>query len=200
VNHAKTLVYIAGPFSGKGATREEQRADTEKKIARAVALGIKVAKLGAYPVIPHANTAHPEFEDVQPYPFWIAGTGELLVRCNAVLFTDDWQESSGARGENELAIDAGIPRFFHLSDLACWLSPELAALTGSHAPTLDAPTERSPAPVHPTLDELAGTLPEYQVHVSPVPLPESPLELDVTIQGEEPETFPMPLHFEEPLS
>ena len=32
---ARTLVYVAGPFSGKGATRAEQRADTEQKIERA---------------------------------------------------------------------------------------------------------------------------------------------------------------------
>jgi len=196
MNHAKTLVYIAGPFSGKGATREEQRADTEKKIARAVAravaLGLKVAKLGAYPVIPHANAAHPEFEDVQPYRFWIDGTGELLLRCNAVLFTDDWADSSGARGENELAINAGIPRFFHLSDLACWLSPELSALTGSTAPTLS--TEPSPPEVHPTLTELAGTLPEYQFEA-----PEEPIGVclpDATGDGVSVGTH----GYEEPLS
>lgn len=175
MNHAKTLVYVAGPFSGKGATRAEQRADTELKIQRAVALGIKVAKLGAYPVIPHANTAHPEFEEVQPYQFWIDGTGELLLRCNAVLFTEDWETSSGARGENELAINAGIPRFFHLSDLACWLSPELAELTGSGAPTL---TEPAPPPVRPTLDELAADLPE------PFELPLSPDDVEVVIDGQ----------------
>jgi hypothetical protein len=187
----RILVYIAGPFSGKGETREQQRADTEAKIARAVQLGIKVAKLGAYPIIPHANTAHPEFEDVQPYQFWIDATGELLVRCNAVLFTDDWQESSGARGENEIAINAEIPRFFHLSDLACWLSPRLAELTGSRAPTLS--TEPSPPVVHPTLDELAaelplevvGTLSEYQFEAPELP--------DVR-----PAQLPLP--FEEPLS
>jgi hypothetical protein len=80
----RTLVYVAGPFSGKGATREEQRADTELKIKRAEALGLKVARLGAYPVIPHCNTSHPEFEDVQPYQFWIDGHGRATtttLRC-----------------------------------------------------------------------------------------------------------------------
>jgi hypothetical protein len=118
---AHTLVYVAGPFTGKGESREARRCDTDQKIARAVALGLDVAKLGAYPVIPHSNTAHPFFEDVQPYQFWIDGTAAMLRACHAVIFTPDWQTSGGARGENEIAIDACIPRFFDLEHLASWL-------------------------------------------------------------------------------
>lgn len=115
MSHAQTLVYIAGPFSGK------DRNEVHANIHRAELLGLKVAELGAYPIIPHANTSLPAFEAVQPYTFWIEATGELLERCDAVLFTDDWERSSGARGENKLAINAGLPRFFHLADLAEWL-------------------------------------------------------------------------------
>lgn len=156
-----TLVYIAGPFSPTPIQKtliaasdvpqseaQHARRFTEDNILRAAKLGVKVAKLGAYPIVPHANTALPEYEDVQPYPFWIGATAEILRRCDAVLFTDDWQESAGARGENELAIDAGIPRFFSLSDLAEWLLPEVARLNSTQpAPVLD--TEQSPAPTMP---------------------------------------------------
>ena len=187
MDHSRTLVYIAGPFTGKGETRAEQRADTEAKIARAVQLGIRVARLGAYPVIPHANTSHPEFEDVQDYGFWIEGTAELLERCDAVLFTDDWRDSSCARGEERLAAERGIPRFYTLSDLACWLSPALAAFTGSTAPTLseagyatsrECETLPSPPPVRPTLDDL------YEQLAAADALPASPLDLEVTIDSE----------------
>jgi hypothetical protein len=68
------IVYIAGPFSG--ATR----ADVERNIASAELAGLAVARMGAFPFIPHANTRHPAFEEAQPYDFWIAGTvvhGEL---------------------------------------------------------------------------------------------------------------------------
>ncbi len=109
------LVYVAGPFSAK------DRAGVEASIARAVELGLKVARLGACPIIPHANTSHPDFEALQPYTFWLDATAEQLRRCDAVIFTDDWERSSGARSENKVAINAGIPRFFHLDDLAEWL-------------------------------------------------------------------------------
>lgn len=189
----RTLVYVAGPFTGKGETRADQRADTEIKIKRAEQLGLKVCRLGAYPVIPHCNTSHPEFEDVQPYQFWIDGTGELLLRRDAVIFTDDWQTSSGARGEERLAAEHGIPRFYQLSDLACWLSPELAAAVGSRAPTLS--TQPSPPPLHPTLDELARELPtSHRAPSRPSFLPDSPLDLDVTIDVADVEPFTPPFY------
>jgi hypothetical protein len=62
------LVYIAGPFSAP--TRE----GVEANIAAAVQVGLDVAALGACPVVPHSNTAHPEFELLQGYEFWIAAT------------------------------------------------------------------------------------------------------------------------------
>lgn len=116
------LVYVAGPFSAP------ERSGVDANIARAVALGLEVARLGACPWIPHANTAHPLFEHVQHYSFWIAATAEQLRRCDAVIFTDDWKNSSGARNENEVAIEEEIPRFFNIKDLAGWLHSE--ALTG----------------------------------------------------------------------
>jgi hypothetical protein len=165
----RTLVYIAGPFSptpeqkeylsgltisGEGQYAEVRRALVERNIERATRLGLQVAKLGAYPVVPHANTGHPDYEDAQPYQFWIEGTAEQLRRCDAVLFTQDWQESSGARGEERIAAECGIPRFYTLSELACWLLPGLAASTGEAVPVLDTP----PGPV-PRNQATISTLP-----------------------------------------
>ena len=75
------------------------------------------------PLIPHANTAHPEFERVQPYPFWIAGTLELLRRADAVLTISGWETSNGARGEVEEALRLGKPVFHELADLAACIDP-----------------------------------------------------------------------------
>lgn len=77
------LVYVAGPFSAP------TRAGVDVNIARAVAVGLEVAKLDLTPWIPHANTAHPEFEKIQPYPFWISGTTEMLRRCDAMIMVPD---------------------------------------------------------------------------------------------------------------
>jgi hypothetical protein len=115
------LAYIAGPFSGK------TRADVDANIARAVALGLEVAKLGVCPMIPHANTAHPEFEHVQPYQFWIAATMAQLRRCDIIVMVDGWERSSGATGEHAEAQLLKMPTFYTVSRLADWLSERRAA-------------------------------------------------------------------------
>ncbi len=124
------LVYIAGPFSSKatrlegeleGDFRRRQRAETEKHILRAVDLGLDVARLGVYPVIPHANTAHPLFENLQPYQFWIDGTLELLRRaCDAMILVSGWETSSGARKERDDMMLRGKPVFETVASLAGW--------------------------------------------------------------------------------
>lgn len=109
------LVYVAGPFSAP--TRE----GVEANISAAVQLGIEVAKLGAMPVIPHANTAHPEFERVQPYQFWIDGTMALLEACSACIMREGWEKSRGASGERERAIATGKPVFYSVYELSMWM-------------------------------------------------------------------------------
>ncbi len=99
------LIYIAGKFSGP------TRADVENNIMAAVRVGIEVARAGGMPVIPHANTAHPEFETVQPYEFWIEGATALLRKCDAVMLVSGWTESSGARSEEQEAKRLGLPVF-----------------------------------------------------------------------------------------
>ena len=111
------MVYCAGPFSAP--TRE----GVEANIAAMVRLGIEVAKLGGFPVVPHSNTSAPEYEQVQPYPFWIEGTLELMRRCDAVMLAQNWAQSSGARGERLEAIGIGMPVFETLAELAGWLNP-----------------------------------------------------------------------------
>jgi len=107
------LVYVAGKFSGK------TRAAVERNIAAAVDVGVRIAEIGAMPLIPHANSSHPRFERVQPYQFWIDGTLELLKRCDAICMVNGWAESSGATGEKRWAQTHGMPVFYEhlLEDL-----------------------------------------------------------------------------------
>jgi hypothetical protein len=106
------LVYVAGPFSAP--TRE----GVEANIRRAVDLGVEVAKLGAYPVIPHANTSDPRFEHVQPYQFWIDATLAMLRPCDALITVEGWGLSSGARGEVAYMHKQNKPVFHSLAELA----------------------------------------------------------------------------------
>jgi len=109
------LVYVAGRFSA--TTRE----GVERNIASAVVVGLDVARLGAMPVIPHANTAHPEFEQVQPYQFWIDGTIALLLRCDALITVPGWEASKGACAEVRIAGERQMPRFHTTDELRAWL-------------------------------------------------------------------------------
>lgn len=123
------FVYIAGPFSApKGTSEGEKRAAVERNIANAVEMGLKVCRLGAYPIIPHANTAHPAFEKIQEYSFWIEGTRQLALRaCDAMMMVPGWHDSSGAIGEHRTFMIRGRPVFIVLDDLKNWIDVMRAA-------------------------------------------------------------------------
>ncbi len=112
------LVYVAGPFSAP--TRD----GVERNIAKAVARGLEVAACGAFPVVPHANTSHPEYEALQPYDFWIKGTLLLLSRCHALMTVDGWEQSSGARKEVEWMEEGGDAVLHSIPELKSWLETQ----------------------------------------------------------------------------
>jgi hypothetical protein len=97
------LIYIAGPY------RAPTTWEIDRNIVAARELGAHVARMGAYPVIPHSNTAH--FDGLAPDELWLDGTLELLRRCDAVALVEGWGRSSGARGEVREADRRGIPIF-----------------------------------------------------------------------------------------
>jgi hypothetical protein len=97
------VVYVAGPFRGANGWKIEQN------IRRAEELGIRVAEAGAMPLIPHANTRF--FHGTCTDQFWLDGTMELLRRCDAIIMTENWEESSGAKSEYHLAMKLRLPIF-----------------------------------------------------------------------------------------
>lgn len=111
------LVFIAGPY------RATTRFGTETNIHNAEVLAIEVAKLGAYPICPHANT-RAYFEDLQNDEFWLQATQETLSRCDAVIFVSGWKQSTGATAEYELAKRIGMPTFLHIRELKEWLDSQ----------------------------------------------------------------------------
>lgn len=108
------------PTPKRDGSKCTDRWDVAQNVRRAEALGLEVARLGAMPLIPHANTHL--FDGQQTDQFWIDGTLELLKRCDALVTTEDWTHSSGARGEVTYALDNAIPVFHCLDDLKVWLN------------------------------------------------------------------------------
>lgn len=106
------LIYVAGPY--RAATRD----DIARNIYAARVVGIRAAALGWFPVIPHANTAHMELDlPGLGDDFWLAGTLEMMERCDAVVLVPGWQNSAGTRGEIIRAEELGIPIFRTLDAL-----------------------------------------------------------------------------------
>lgn len=97
------LIYIAGKF--RGATPY----DVRKNVEAARDYGLTVARLGGYPVIPHTMTA--DFDKQLTDAFWLAGTMELLRRCDGILLIPGWDYSAGARAEHQEAQRLGIAAF-----------------------------------------------------------------------------------------
>lgn len=106
------LIYVAGPY--RAATRDA----IAQNIDAARVIGISAAALGWFPVIPHANTAHMELDlPGLGDDFWLAGTLEMMERCDAVVLVPGWQNSAGTRGEIIRAEELGIPIFRALDAL-----------------------------------------------------------------------------------
>jgi nucleoside 2-deoxyribosyltransferase len=109
------VVYIAGAFRAPTTWAVQQN------VRAAEEAGLEVAKLGAMPLIPHANTAH--FDGLLTEDFWLEGTAALLRRCDAVYVfnREHLDTSSGTRYEVLLAIARAIPVFKDLVTLGAWL-------------------------------------------------------------------------------
>ena len=103
------LIYVAGPY------RAPTTWGIAQNIHHARAVGAVIAELGAYPVIPHSNTAH--MDGVADDALWLAGTLELMRRCDGVVMFGLWKKSNGATAERREAMERGIP--VHEWDSGC---------------------------------------------------------------------------------
>ena len=113
------VIFISGPFRAKSAWGVEQN------IRRAEELALETWKAGFAVVCPHTNTRY--FDGEANDKIWLEGDLEILRRCDAVLTTDDWERSTGAKAEVEEAIKCGVPVYKSL-DLLCRWSQQLMRL------------------------------------------------------------------------
>ena len=95
------IVYVAGPY------RAVCPGLVDANIARAREVGRLVASAGAYPFIPHSNTAH--FDGLAPDSVFLEGTLRLLAACDAVVLCPGWQASKGTVAERAAASGLRMP-------------------------------------------------------------------------------------------
>lgn len=86
------VCYVSGPFRAPNAWQRKVNVHEANELA------MRVAECGAMPLCPHKNTE--DFDGTLDDQFWLAGTIELLRRCDAAIFTLRWLESAGARAEH----------------------------------------------------------------------------------------------------
>jgi len=122
------VVYIAGPYRAANAW------DREENIRAAERLALEVWRMGHAALCPH--TARTEFalaerarsannryfEGALPDPVFLDGDIAMLLRCDAVLMTPDWERSAGAAHERDIAIANGIPVFLSVAELRTYLT------------------------------------------------------------------------------
>mgnify|MGYP001163267039 FL=1 len=98
------VVYIAGPFRASDAW------GVHSNVHRAECAAREVARLGAMPLPPHSIGAH--MDGTESAQFWLAGTLELMRRCDAVLVLPGYSFSEGTQGEIAEAERLGLPVMF----------------------------------------------------------------------------------------
>jgi len=108
------VVYVAGPYRGK------DNWEIEQNVRRAEEVALRIWRTGqAVALCPHCETRF--FQGAAPDDIWIAGTLELLRRCDAIFLLPGWITSVGARGEQQEALRRHIHAFERFDDLLRWL-------------------------------------------------------------------------------
>ena len=110
-------VYTAGPFRAKPDPNNQWV--QHQNIERANALNFEVWRAGAAGFCPHTNTRN--FQGALPDAVYLAGDLAWLEVADAVLVTEDWATSTGAREEVRLALAWGIPVFRYVGSLVAWM-------------------------------------------------------------------------------
>ena len=112
------LVYVAGPYRAPTVWGVEKNVQAAQHAAAHV-----LTVPGLYPVVPHLNTRH--MDGHAPDEVFLAGTMEMLRRCDAVLVLGTWTDSAGAKAEVEEAVRLGLPVLYAWGDeswSAGWLA------------------------------------------------------------------------------
>lgn len=122
------VIYIAGRYRGPHAWAVEQN------IRAAAEVAARVWAAGLVALCPHTNAAH--MEGAATDEQFLAGTLELMRRCDAVLLVPGWSTSAGTKAEVVEAMRIGLPVFgidrptdVAIARLCEWFAPMTAETT-----------------------------------------------------------------------
>lgn len=103
------VIYIAGKYRGPNAWAIEQNIRAAEDVAA------QVWAAGHAALCPHANARH-MLEGVTTEAVALAGTLEMMRRCDAVIVVEGWEHSEGAKAEVAEANVIGLPIMYAWGD------------------------------------------------------------------------------------
>jgi len=106
--------FVAGPFRGATAWEVEQNIRTAEEVAYRLWQFEGVAVF-----CPHTNTRY--FDQAIPDEKVLPALRDMIMRCDFVFVTPNWEKSEGARLEVDHAKAHDIPVFNRLQDLREWI-------------------------------------------------------------------------------
>lgn len=106
------VVYVAGPFRGPNAW------EIEENIRRAERLALDLWRIGVAVICPHTNTRF--FHGAAEDRIWLEGDLEIMRRCDAVVVTPDWEQSTVAKAEVAEMRRVGKPIFYTVPQVIVW--------------------------------------------------------------------------------
>lgn len=98
------VVFIGGAYAGKTIH------DTVENIRKAEYWAIRVWQAGGISICPHTNSAL--LNGVVEEKVFLDGYVEVLRRCDGLLLIPGWDNSDGAKMEEEYAKSFNLPIFF----------------------------------------------------------------------------------------
>lgn len=114
-----TVVYVAGPFRAMNERGDQDMWRVQQNVMAAMNVALKVWKLGAVALCPHANSMF--FTGAGDDAMWLNGSLELMRRCDAVVLVSGWEQSQGTLAEIREAQSEAIPVFESVEELKGWL-------------------------------------------------------------------------------